>query len=117
MRISDWSSDVCSSDLDHKAERAKEAAFYARQDERNKELVAGGKADRVKWRNYTGKATYLDQILTSPKTVALGFVIDTLIATPLASMCGLPLSLNAWVIPPYTTFKPVSTLVWWPMLH
>ena len=58
---------------DHLAEREKEAEFYQRQDDRNAELVAKGESDRVKWRSYTGKPTFLDQILTSLKTVGLGF--------------------------------------------
>ena len=49
---------------DHVAEREKEASFYARQDERNAEAVAEGRPEDVKLRAYTGKPTFLDQILT-----------------------------------------------------
>jgi len=102
--------------LDHRAEREKEVAFYARQEVRNKELVADGKADRVKWRNYTGKPTYFDQILTSLKTVALGFVIATLVAVPVGIMCGLSRSVNGAVNPLIQIFKPVSPLAWLPIV-
>jgi nitrate/nitrite transport system permease protein len=101
---------------DHVAERAKEATFYARQKERNDKLVEAGKADQVKWRNYTGAPTYLDQILTSLKTVALGFIAGTLIAVPVGIMCGLSRSVNGGLNPLIQIFKPVSPLAWLPIV-
>ncbi|WP_421996142.1 ABC transporter permease [Reyranella sp.] len=101
---------------DHVAERTKEAAFDARQRARNQKLEAEGKADQVKWRGYTGKPTYLDQILTSLKTVALGFVVATLIAVPLGIMCGLSRSVNGALNPLIQIFKPVSPLAWLPIV-
>lgn len=101
---------------DHSAEREKEAAFYARQDERNKQLVAEGKADRVKMRSYTGKPTYLDQIITSLKTVALGFLIATAVAVPAGIMCGLSRAVNGALNPLIQIFKPVSPLAWLPLV-
>jgi nitrate/nitrite transport system permease protein len=101
---------------DHVAERAKEAAFYARQTERNRKLEVDGKADQAKWRTYTGKPTYIDQILTSLKTVALGFVVATLIAVPLGIMCGLSRSVNGGLNPLIQIFKPVSPLAWLPIV-
>jgi nitrate/nitrite transport system permease protein len=101
---------------DHNAERAKEAAFYARQDARNAKLVASGQASQVKHRNYTGKPTYIDQIMTSLKTVALGFMIATVIAVPLGIMCGLSQTVNAALNPLIQIFKPVSPLAWLPIV-
>jgi len=101
---------------DHVAERAKEAAFYARQTERNQKLEAEGKGDRVKWRGYTGKPTYIDQILTSLETVALGFVTASLVAVPLGIMCGLSRTVNAGLNPLIQIFKPVSPLAWLPIV-
>ncbi|NQW02142.1 MAG: ABC transporter permease [Rhodospirillales bacterium] len=101
---------------DHLAERAKEEAFFARQQVRNDKLVAAGKADRVKWRSYTGKPTYLDQIFTSLYTVALGFVIATLIAVPLGIASGLSRSINGAINPLIQIFKPVSPLAWLPIV-
>ena len=80
---------------DHKAEREKAERFYERQAARNDKLVAAGKADRVKWRDYTGKPTYLDQIGTSLKTVAFGFLVATLIAVPLGIASGPALGADA----------------------
>lgn len=101
---------------DHKAERAKEQAFYERQDARNAKLTAEGKADQVKVRSYTGKPTFLDQIMTSLKTVALGFLIGTLIAVPLGIMCGLSKTVNGALNPLIQIFKPVSPLAWLPIV-
>lgn len=101
---------------DHVAERAKEAAFYQRQRARNDRLQAEGKADQVKWRTYTGKPTYLDQILTSLETVALGFLIASLVAVPLGIMCGLSRTANAGLNPLIQIFKPVSPLAWLPIV-
>jgi nitrate/nitrite transport system permease protein len=101
---------------DHLAERAKEAAFHARQAQRNKKLEAEGKADQVKWRVYTGKPTYLDQILTSLETVALGFVFATLVAVPLGIMCGLSRMVSGGLNPLIQIFKPVSPLAWLPIV-
>jgi nitrate/nitrite transport system permease protein len=101
---------------DHKAERQKQAEFYERQDVRNAQLVAEGKGDMVKHRNYTGKPTYLDQILTSLKTVGLGFLIATLIAVPLGIASGLSKNVNGAINPLIQIFKPVSPLAWLPIV-
>jgi nitrate/nitrite transport system permease protein len=101
---------------DHLAEREKEAAFYARQDERNARLTAEGKAGDVKWRVYAGKPTYIDQILTSLKTVALGFLFATLIAVPLGILCGLSRTAAGALNPLIQIFKPVSPLAWLPIV-
>lgn len=101
---------------DHKAEREKEAAFYERQDKRNEQLIAEGKGDMVKHRAYTGKPTYFDQILTSLKTVGLGFLIATLIAVPLGIASGLSKTFNGAINPLIQIFKPVSPLAWLPIV-
>ncbi|MEX3009649.1 ABC transporter permease [Hoeflea sp. TYP-13] len=101
---------------DHRNERAKAAAFFERQDERNAKLEAAGKSDKVKWRNYTGKPTFFDQILTSLKTVGLGFVIATLIAVPLGIASGLSKAFNGAINPLIQIFKPVSPLAWLPIV-
>lgn len=101
---------------DHVAERAEAAEFYARQDVRNQKLIDAGKPDKVKYRTYTGKPTYLDQILTSLLTVALGFVFGTLIAVPLGIASGLSKSFNGAINPLVQIFKPVSPLAWLPIV-
>lgn len=101
---------------DHVAERQKAAEFYARQDKRNAERLAADPSAEVKWRNYTGKPTYFDQILTSLKTVFLGFVLATLVAVPLGILCGLSQTVNAALNPLIQIFKPVSPLAWLPLV-
>lgn len=101
---------------DHFAEREKEAAFYERQKIRNEQLIAEGKADRVRERTYTGKPTYLDQILTSLKTVLTGFLMASVLAIPLGVMCGLSQSVNGALNPLIQIFKPVSPLAWLPIV-
>ncbi|RWL22888.1 MULTISPECIES: ABC transporter permease [Mesorhizobium] len=101
---------------DHWAEREKEAAFYQRLEARNAQLVAENKADQVKQRAYTGKPTYFDQIITSLKTVGLGFVIATIIAVPLGIASGLSKTFNGAINPLVQIFKPVSPLAWLPIV-
>ncbi|MEM5501658.1 ABC transporter permease [Ahrensia kielensis] len=99
---------------DHVREREKASAFYARQDTRNEKLRAEGK--EPKFRDYTGKQTYLDQIITSLFTVGLGFVIATAIAVPLGIASGLSRNFNGAINPLIQIFKPVSPLAWLPIV-
>ncbi|HTN41368.1 MAG TPA: ABC transporter permease subunit, partial [Asticcacaulis sp.] len=101
---------------DHVAEREKETSFYARQDERNAELIADGRPEDVKFRSFTGKSTFLDQILTSLKTVGLGFLIATAVAVPLGIASGLSRPFNGALNPLVQLFKPVSPLAWLPIV-
>ena len=101
---------------DAAAERDKAAAFYVKQAEKNAALVAEGKPEQVKNRNYAGKPTYPGQILTSIKTVFLGFLIGTFIAVPLGMLCGLSATANAAINPLVQIFKPVSPLAWLPIV-
>lgn len=101
---------------DHVAERKKEDAFMERQDVRNAKWINAGKPERAKWRDYTGKPTYLDQIFTSLYTVALGFVIATFIAVPIGIMSGLSRTVNGALNPLIQIFKPVSPLAWLPIV-
>ncbi len=101
---------------DHVAEREKERAFYVRQAER-KEAQAAKSPDKP-WveRKYAGKPTYLDQIVTSLKTVFAGFLIASLIAVPLGIVCGLSRVFNVALAPFIQIFKPVSPLAWLPIV-
>ncbi len=101
---------------DHVAERAKAAAFYERQEQRNAERLAENPNAEVKWRQYTGKPTYFDQIRTSLLTVFTGFVLATLVAVPLGIFCGLSRTINAALNPLIQLFKPVSPLAWLPIV-
>jgi nitrate/nitrite transport system permease protein len=101
---------------DHVAERKKEAAFYQRQEARNAARLAKDPAAEVKWRQYTGQPTYVDQILTSLKTVFMGFILAALIAVPLGIACGLSPLVHAALNPLIQVFKPVSPLAWLPIV-
>lgn len=101
---------------DHKAEREKAATFYARMEKRNAERLAADPAAEIKQIRFTGKATYVDQIFTSLKTVFTGFLLATLIAVPLGILCGLSQTVNAALSLPIQIFKPVSPLAWLPLV-
>jgi nitrate/nitrite transport system permease protein len=101
---------------DHIAERGKEAAYYERQEERNAETIAKDPNAEVKWRSYIGRPTFIDQILTSLKTVFTGFLLASLIAIPLGVLCGLSGTFNAALNPIIQIFKPVSPLAWLPIV-
>ncbi|MEM8869244.1 MAG: ABC transporter permease [Pseudomonadota bacterium] len=101
---------------DAQREADKAAAFAERQEVRNAKLIAEGKEDRVKWREYTGAPTYYQQIWTSLQTVFFGFMIATVIAVPLGIACGLSPTINAAMNPIIQIFKPVSPLAWLPIV-
>jgi len=101
---------------EHKAERAKEAAFFVRQEVRNAKTLAANPDAKVKIRPYTGKKTFFDQILTSIITVMTGFIFASLIAIPVGIMCGLSTTIYAALNPLIQTFKPVSPLAWLPIV-
>lgn len=101
---------------DHKAERAKEAAFYQRQEDRNRKTLAEDSAAKVTIHEWTGKPTYLDQIFTSLKTVFAGFLIATLIAVPLGILCGSSKVIQAALNPMIQILRPVSPLAWLPIV-
>jgi nitrate/nitrite transport system permease protein len=102
--------------LEHARENDREAAFYERQDERNSELAAADPDADVRIRAYTGRPTFVDQILTSLYTVAFGFSIAMLIAIPLGIVCGLSDAVYSALNPIIQIFKPVSPLAWLPLV-
>src|SRR3546814_6054259 len=65
---------------------------------------------------YAGAPTFPDQIFTSLYTVAMGFVLATLVAVPLGLMCGLSKAVNAAFNPIIQIMKPVSPLAWLPIV-
>jgi nitrate/nitrite transport system permease protein len=101
---------------DHKAERAKAKEFYARQERRDAGRLAEDPTATVTVRRYTGKPTYIDQILTSLKTVFTGFLFATLIAVPIGILCGMSRLLDAAFNPFVQVFKPISPLAWLPIV-
>tara|TARA_R110001583_G_C5615253_1_gene405709 strand:- start:83 stop:1183 length:1101 start_codon:yes stop_codon:yes gene_type:complete len=94
---------------DHKVITADKAAFVEKMSERNAQLIAQGKDAIV----YTGRASFVDIVLTSIKTVFAGFLLALLIAVPIGIVIGLSPSLRSafnWFI---QIFKPVSPVVWY----
>jgi len=101
---------------EHNEERAKEAAFYERQEKRNAKKLAANPDAKVKIRTYTGKPTFIDQIGTSIITVVTGFILASIIAIPIGIFCGLSNSIYQALNPLIQTFKPVSPLAWLPIV-
>jgi len=101
---------------DHLLERSKQAEFYQRQAERNAKLLAEDAKAEVRTHKWTGKATFLDQIFTSLKTVFTGFLIASLVAVPLGILCGLSKVIQAALNPLIQVFRPVSPLAWLPIV-
>jgi nitrate/nitrite transport system permease protein len=100
--------------LEHRAERAREAEFYARMEERKAKAERAGRT--WKERRYSGSPTYLDQIGTSLRTVFAGFVLASLVAIPLGILCGTSATVYAAVNPLIQLFRPVSPLAWLPIV-
>ena len=101
---------------DHVREREKEVAFFERLEKKNQKLIAAGKTDKVKLRKYTGKPTYIDQIVTSLETVAVGFIFATFLAVPLGIASGLSRTVSGAISPLIQIFKPISPLAWLPIV-
>lgn len=101
---------------EHIDERKKAEVFYARQEARNEKIKANNPNVETKIRDYTGKPTYLDQIITSLYTVFTGFLIAMLFAIPLGVLCGVSKNVMAALSPLIQVFKPVSPLAWLPIV-
>ncbi|MFH1871361.1 MAG: ABC transporter permease [Pseudomonadota bacterium] len=101
---------------EHFAERAKEREFHERQEARNRAKLAEDPQAEVRTVGWTGKPTYFDQILTSLKTVFVGFLLATLIAVPVGIFCGLSKTVQTALNPLIQIFRPVSPLAWLPIV-
>jgi nitrate/nitrite transport system permease protein len=105
---------------EHKQERDKESDFYARMEDRLQKAIADGKPqeklDRIAERKYTGVPTFIDQIGTSLITVAVGFLVASLIAIPIGIVCGMSPTMYRALNPIIQVFRPVSPLAWLPLV-
>lgn len=93
---------------DHRTISADKRAFTEKTAAVNAQRKAAGQ-DLI---TYTGRPSFVDQIVTSLKTVAVGFLIALLIAIPIGIIIGLNENLRTafnWLI---QVFKPVSPVVW-----
>ncbi|MCB5425141.1 ABC transporter permease [Altererythrobacter sp. CC-YST694] len=98
------------------AAKTAEAEFYAGQEARNAAALAGGNPGAVQEFEFAGPPTFPDQVLTSLETVALGFLLATLVAVPVGLVCGLSKRVNAAINPLVQIMKPVSPLAWLPIV-
>lgn len=93
---------------DHRAISADKLAFKEKTAALNEKRIAEGKAPIT----YTGRPSFVDQIITSLKTVFAGFLLALFIAVPIGIVIGLSKTLKSsfnWLI---QIFKPVSPVVW-----
>jgi len=74
---------------DHRTISADKKAFAEKTAGVNAQRIAAGQAPIT----YTGRPSFVDQIMTSLKTVAVGFLIALLIAIPIGIIIGLNESL------------------------
>ncbi|MDP2715799.1 ABC transporter permease [Rheinheimera sp.] len=101
---------------EHKAEKAREAAFFQRQLERNTATLAANSEAVVSVRPYNGRPTFFSQIFTSLYTVLTGFVLASMLAIPAGIVIGLSPRLYSAFNPLIQLFKPVSPLAWLPLV-
>ncbi len=101
---------------DYRADQTRRNAFYERQEKRNAEIKAEDPSYQPTIRAYTGKPTYLAQILTSLKTVFAGFLLATVIAVPLGILAGSSKIVQMAINPIVQIFRPVSPLAWLPIV-
>ncbi len=98
---------------DHKKISAKKEAFAKRVEKTNEKREAQG----LKPISYTGRPSFVDQIVTSLKTVACGFLLALFLAVPIGMVLGLSETLRDalnWLI---QIFKPVSPVVWFLLVY
>ena len=65
---------------------------------------------------YSGPPTFIDQIFTSLKTVAMGFILASLVAVPLGLVAGMSKRFNAAINPLVQVMRPISPLAWLPIV-
>ncbi|WP_367768905.1 ABC transporter permease [Flavobacterium sp. WC2421] len=93
---------------DHKIMTAKKQEFIDKYEAINADRKAKGQIEIV----YTGRPSFVDQIMTSLKTVFAGFLLSIIIAVPTGIVLGLSTTLRTsfnWIV---QIFKPVSPVVW-----
>ncbi len=101
---------------EHQHEMQREQAYYDRQEQRNAAALLKNPEAEISWRDFNGRVTFFDQILTSLWTVLSGFFLATLIAIPLGIVIGLNKHIYNAINPIIQIFKPVSPLAWLPLV-
>jgi nitrate/nitrite transport system permease protein len=102
------------------AEELQRTAAEAQGDERTRLLeraqLAVERAAASETARFSSSPTYIDQIMTSLKTVFAGFLVASVVAVPLGVLCGLSQVFQAAMAPLIQIFKPVSPLAWLPIV-
>jgi len=101
---------------EYRAEKTREFEYLAQQEVSRKDFLAQNPGQEFVLLPYTGAPTFLDQILTSIKTVATGFLLGVLVAIPLGIVCGLSAQFYSAVNPLVQVLRPVSPLAWLPIV-
>lgn len=101
---------------DHWAEKLKQKEFYEKQRQQNAQKLAENSQAPIKIHKYTGKPTFLDQILTSLLTVFTGFFLASVVAVPVGILCGINRTIMTALNPFIQIFRPVSPLAWLPLV-
>ena len=96
--------------MEAKAKTAKEAGQIDRVERYN------GMAEKFRSKVYQGATTFFDQIGISLITVAVGFLVATLLGVPIGILCGVSKRVNIALNPIIQLFKPVSPLAWFPIV-
>lgn len=65
---------------------------------------------------FSAPPTFIDQILTSLKTVLTACIISSMIAIPVGLLCGLSPNFYRALNPLIQIFKPISPLAWLPIV-
>ena len=81
-----------------------------------KVLRTEARVGRIAEATYAKPYTLVDQIKVSLGCVFVGFLIATSIAIPLGVLCGLSSIFMACLTPLISLFKPVSPIVWLPIV-
>ncbi len=98
---------------DHKVISAKKEDFIQKTAALNEARAAKGEEPIT----YTGRPSFVDQIVRSIKTVFAGFLLALFLAVPIGIVLGLSEQLRSslnWLI---QIFKPVSPVVWYLLVY
>ncbi len=101
---------------EYQAEHEREVAFHERQAARQAEFLLQNPGQEFTALRFMGRPTFLDQILTSLKTVATGFLLGVVIAVPIGIVLGLSALSYSAVNPLVQILRPISPLAWLPIV-
>lgn len=98
------------------AEYSAAAGVFAQRGDAAKATQMKERAVTAEAAKFAASPSYIDQIITSLKTVFAGFLIASLVAIPIGVLCGTSKMVEAALNPLIQIFKPVSPLAWLPIV-